>query len=599
MLLTNRPQATANIARLLTFALCAGGALASVPPSAAEASERSSAARTNAAEQALLQRPINLDALGWAAQPSVVADPDRQRFVLSWQARLADGCTALQVATLSPAGELGEVREASRGCDWFVNWADHPSLAIADNGDWLTFWLVKEGAGTYAYGIRVSRSTDDGRSWSAPITPHDDGTQTEHGFVSMAPAGGDRMLLAWLDGRNTASASSASSAEHAGHHGHAGAMSLRSAVIDRSGQLDAAVELDARVCDCCSTDLVRSGPEQHHLVFRDRSAEEIRDTGLARRDGDSWQLTGTVHDDGWKIAGCPVNGPAIAFSAGHLLAAWSTMPDEATLAVRARLIGGGAPIVVEQGAEVLGRVDAAGFDGGWLLSWLGGGATGESVLRLGRVGAALELIERIDVVTLPAGRGIGAPRLAALERAALLIWTGLDEATPALPRSQGGGASRTRLEALLIRTEASSADPDAARGQVDHTRRAPAASEAYAGSPIASDPPMAPSAHATPPSHEPPAIIHNPAASRFEALVDGQLSVIDYRLEGTTLLLPSVRVPRPVEGRGIAAALTRTALDWARGQSLRVVPICPYVSAWITRHPDYQNLVAAADGTAP
>lgn len=86
-------------------------------------------------------------------------------------------------------------------------------------------------------------------------------------------------------------------------------------------------------------------------------------------------------------------------------------------------------------------------------------------------------------------------------------------------------------------------------------------------------------------------IQRNEARSRFEATVDGQLCVIDYRLADGLLTLPSVRVDKSVEGRGIAAALTRAALDWARAQSLQVLPVCPYVIAWIRRHPDYQDLV--------
>ena len=93
-----------------------------------------------------------------------------------------------------------------------------------------------------------------------------------------------------------------------------------------------------------------------------------------------------------------------------------------------------------------------------------------------------------------------------------------------------------------------------------------------------------------------PVITRNEAHSRWEAVVDGHLCVIDYRLDGRILTLPSVRVPVAVEGRGIAAALTRAALDWARAQSLRVVPVCPYVIAWLKRHPEYGDLLQVQPG---
>lgn len=83
-------------------------------------------------------------------------------------------------------------------------------------------------------------------------------------------------------------------------------------------------------------------------------------------------------------------------------------------------------------------------------------------------------------------------------------------------------------------------------------------------------------------------IVHNRAQSRFETTVEGNLCILDYRRDDSIVNMNHVGVPRPVEGRGIAADLTQTALDWARAEDLQVVPSCPYVAAWIKRHPDYQ-----------
>jgi len=88
-----------------------------------------------------------------------------------------------------------------------------------------------------------------------------------------------------------------------------------------------------------------------------------------------------------------------------------------------------------------------------------------------------------------------------------------------------------------------------------------------------------------------PDIQHNPAASRFEAVVNGVLCVIDYQRDGHRLVLPHVGVPEPAAGRGVAGALTKAALDWARAEQLTVVPICPYVQAWLQRHPAYAELL--------
>ena len=84
---------------------------------------------------------------------------------------------------------------------------------------------------------------------------------------------------------------------------------------------------------------------------------------------------------------------------------------------------------------------------------------------------------------------------------------------------------------------------------------------------------------------------HDPEARRFTAVVDGHLSAIDYRLEDGRLVILHTGVPRAVEGRGIAAAMTRAALDTARAEGWRVVPLCAYAASWIRRHPEYASLV--------
>ena len=87
-------------------------------------------------------------------------------------------------------------------------------------------------------------------------------------------------------------------------------------------------------------------------------------------------------------------------------------------------------------------------------------------------------------------------------------------------------------------------------------------------------------------------IVHDADRDCFEVVVDGHPCRLDYTRSADTLSLNSVQVPKDVGGRGIAGHLTRHALDWAREQGLQVNPRCPYVAAWIQRHPDYADLVA-------
>ena len=88
-------------------------------------------------------------------------------------------------------------------------------------------------------------------------------------------------------------------------------------------------------------------------------------------------------------------------------------------------------------------------------------------------------------------------------------------------------------------------------------------------------------------------IVHNASASRFETRVDGLLCVADYRLRGDTMIMPHTEVPPALRGHGIAASLVAAALAWAREQGLKVDPRCSYVAAYMRRHPDTQDLLAA------
>lgn len=87
-------------------------------------------------------------------------------------------------------------------------------------------------------------------------------------------------------------------------------------------------------------------------------------------------------------------------------------------------------------------------------------------------------------------------------------------------------------------------------------------------------------------------VTHNPEQQRFEALVDGQLSECVYRRTPDGVALVHTEVPVALEGRGIAAALVRAALQWAREQGYRVQPRCSYVVTYLRRHPEWADVVA-------
>jgi len=90
-------------------------------------------------------------------------------------------------------------------------------------------------------------------------------------------------------------------------------------------------------------------------------------------------------------------------------------------------------------------------------------------------------------------------------------------------------------------------------------------------------------------------VTHNEDAQRFELQVDGLRALLTYRGFPDRIVLAHTEVPQPLEGHGLAARLARFALDFARSNHLRVVSLCPYVSSFIRKHAEYQDLVSSED----
>ena len=86
-------------------------------------------------------------------------------------------------------------------------------------------------------------------------------------------------------------------------------------------------------------------------------------------------------------------------------------------------------------------------------------------------------------------------------------------------------------------------------------------------------------------------ITHNEPAHRFEVHVDGETAVLLYRREGDTITFIHTRVPNGIGRHGIGSELVRTGLEYAKSQGLKVIPLCPFVAAYIGSHPEYSGLV--------
>lgn len=90
----------------------------------------------------------------------------------------------------------------------------------------------------------------------------------------------------------------------------------------------------------------------------------------------------------------------------------------------------------------------------------------------------------------------------------------------------------------------------------------------------------------------------DPDELRYEALRDGRLvGLVRYRTEPGVVVLVHTEVDEAVEGTGVGSQLVRGALDDLRARGLRVVPLCPFVAAYLRRHPEYADLVGVDPAT--
>ncbi len=355
-----------------------------------------------------------------------------QEPALSWLETVDGGAKQLRLAFLRADG-WSEPTTIASGTDFFANWADLPGVGASADGALVAHWLARSGAGTYAYGISLARSTDGGRSWH-PLGRLNDDTnpKVEHGFVSYAPTPAGLRAF-WLDGRNVKPDGS-------------GAMSLRTALVGAT--IGASQELDARVCDCCQTGAAEtsSGPL---VVFRDRSPEEVRDIAIIRAEGGGWTSPTSLGADHWRMPGCPVNGPAVAATGDRVVVAWYSGNPTPRVQVTWSLDGGrhfGTPVLVDGGGP-LGRVAVAleptaesSQPTQAVVSWLA--AVGdEAEVRLVRVGSDGRLGAPFTITRTSAARSSGFPRLLTTSGRALIAW---------LETSAGKDSSRLEVSEIAL-----------------------------------------------------------------------------------------------------------------------------------------------------
>jgi len=386
------------------------------------ADNHSSSQKTD--RSAATQSPLTIQASNSPAgvdsrEPELSATSDG-RIILSWIEKVGNKRYALRFASRDK-DNWSTASTISEGENWFVNWADFPSVIALADGSLAAHWLVKSAASTYAYDVNIARSKDGGKTWSKPVVPHTDKTQTEHGFVSLIALPDGRAGAIWLDGRNLKDVKD----EGDEHTPLPVSMTLRYAAIDADGNLSDEAQLDERVCECCQTSAALTS-EGALAVYRDRSDKEVRDIYTVSRQQGSWSAPRAVHADNWEINGCPVNGPSVSADGRRVAVAWYTGANDSPRVKAAFSTDAGAtfgePIQVDDG-ETLGRVDVLLLpDGSALVCWLAGNAEGGAI-KVRRIQPDGSLGPPAVIAKTDISRSSGFPRMARLGDEVHFAWT--------------------------------------------------------------------------------------------------------------------------------------------------------------------------------
>ena len=383
-------------------------------------------AQTQTPSKPVPTAPFTIEALTSPAgmnteAPQLTVEGDRA--FLSWMETHGEHAV-MKFAERTSSG-WSSAYDVASGAELIVNAADVPSVRALPGGSLVATWPVEKGSDPEASDLRIAQSKDNGRTWSAPVSPYTDRSQTQHAFPALFPLASG-FGIAWLDGRDMAQAK--------------GSMTLRSAQVGADGKATNETLIDPRVCDCCpmSAAMTSDGPI---VAFRDRSPEEIRDIAVSRFSGGRWSAPALVHRDGWRITGCPVNGPSIAAAGRDVAVGWFTVLNGAGRAFVAFSSDAGRtfgePIRVDDDLAI-GRVQIGVLkDGSAAVSWIESLKPG-SQLRLRRIerngarSAAVRVAESLSSTH---------PRLVQARGELLLAWveptrgtTRIRTARAALPR---------------------------------------------------------------------------------------------------------------------------------------------------------------------
>ena len=248
------------------------------------------------------------------------------------------------------------------------NWADFATLVVGTDGALTAQWFQNSGPDARGYEGWFSRSADGGRTWRPPA-------RLGHEFVALAPLSQGRTLAVWLEstrpleGHNHLPPTDPSAP-------YQPAMKLLARLLAPDGTSLGDWTVDPDVCTCCQNTVAVLPGDRVFVSYRGHTRDDIRDNLHTTFDlaTASWSKPATLRDDGWKIAACPVNGPAADSLDSTLSVSWFTAAEGVARVFARTSVDAGAtfttPVQIDLGRPI-GRLETVVLpDRSAVILWL-------------------------------------------------------------------------------------------------------------------------------------------------------------------------------------------------------------------------------------
>jgi hypothetical protein len=362
------------------------------------------AAALTASAQALKPVPMPNPAAAGSIQPNWAVAADGSA-MLSWVERATTGTYSLRYAIRRGAA-WSEARTIIAGRRFWRHPAEVPELLSLSDGTLLAQWVEKSDESSEVEFILVS-SSRDGIHWTAPSIAHKDRTPQQHGLASIVESAPHEASILWLQALK----------------GEDGPVSLMRTIVGADGKEVKEEELDADVCSCCPTSVVKTA-KGILVAYRDHTSKDIRDIAVLRFENAKWSASKILNADKWEISACPVNAASAAAKDNRVAIAWYTEADDKPRVQLVFSADSGAtytkPLKLNTG-DALGYVSTVlNSDGGATVSWLE--ETGKSTRVMVRSVSAAGAAGPVAQVAEGSRTSLGYPKLVRAGNETWVAW---------------------------------------------------------------------------------------------------------------------------------------------------------------------------------